>query len=180
MRLRELRQKAPAAWLTIALIGIPAIPVVIAEFVPEPPWTPVADGDTLAITSDAGTTISFSPPPDWEAQASGSAATFRSGDRWMTVEIHDRGDGDPDVAADRLLRLDRFSGIASGFDGGSAAVPNSDLSGPTCVVIADWGTGRCAILADDDIIVRITSIGSTDEPAAAFDAIVASINDGAD
>lgn len=177
MKLRTLKQKTSAAWLSAALVCIPAIPVTTAQLAPQPAWERTSDGDLATITSDSGATISFVPPRHWEAQQTASTVTLRSGHRRIVVEIMDRGGGDPKVEAERMLRLDRIGGIASGFDGGNVSVPASDLSGPTCVLVATEYTGHCAVLLDDAVIVRITSIGTAERPAAPIDSIIASVSE---
>lgn len=175
--LRTLKQKTSAAWLSAALVCIPAIPVTMAQLVPQPAWERISEGDLATITSESGVTISFVPPPHWEAQQTASTVALRSGHQRIVVEIADRGEGDPKIEAERILRLDRLGGIASGFDGGNVSVPDSELSGPTCVLVAAEYTGHCAVLSDDAVIVRITSLGTAERPAAPIDSIIASISE---
>lgn len=171
----RLTQKTSAAWLLGALVAVPAIPTVIASLLPPPAWDTVAEERRETLVNDLGGVLSFTPPAGWQMRRSSSRASYRSGERAIFVEIIARNARDPAVVAERSLRRDAFAGVHASFDGGTLAAPALDLTGPTCTIVADGRVGRCAVLSNDTLIVRIQSVGSADEPALPLEPLVASI-----
>lgn len=168
-------EKRSAAWLLAALLAVPALPTFIAGLLPSPAWDTVAEDHRETLVSDMGGALAFTPPAGWEMRRSSSRASFRSGERAIFVEIIARNERDPAVVAERSLRRDAFGGVHASFDGGAVSAAALDLSGPTCTLVAEGRVGRCAVLSNDTLIVRIQSLGSADEPALPLETFIASI-----
>ena len=176
---RRLTQKPAAFALAGLMLAVPLVPMILDAALDERSWE-AADGpvdDVVAISAD-GNEVTVQIPEGWEGQDQGPAVVLRNDGELVLIEVFDLEGRDPGGVAERLARLHRMQGIASGFDGGAVATSDGSLSGDTCVAVTDGATGTCAFLHDDDVIVSVVSLGGTDQPAAPLQDVVELIGRG--
>ncbi len=163
--MRRLTQMGAASALAIVMVGIPAVPSVLAGLLSSSEWDAQAANASADLATDDGVEVVTAPPAGWDVLDEGDRLAFRSGDAVVLVDVYDRAGRDVDAMAERLLRLDRMRGINAARDGGQAANGDGTLRGPTCVVTTRVSTGTCAVVADDDVVVYVRTLGSPAQPA---------------
>lgn len=162
---RRLQQKGAAAALAATLIAIPAVPSVLDAVLPERVWDDTAaTGPVVDITSVDGNVVDVAVPDGWESQDSGNRVFLRTDGATVIVSVFDREGRDPRSVAERVMRKQTIQGWASAWDGGQISSTDGALRGDTCVAIVGDATGSCAFLADDDVVVAVTSLA---KPGAA-------------
>lgn len=166
----------PALGLGVGLIAIAAVPTVAAMLVlGDAEGDPQPDGPVAAISAE-GAVVSVDPPADWLVSQQGSMVMYQSGDARVFIEVYDRGGRDVDRVTERLMRLDRLRGISSALDGGTISSGDGELAGATCVLTAPGAVGRCAALADDDVVVFVQTVGTAGDPPLGLDEVAASLS----
>ena len=129
---RRVTQKPAAFALAGLMLAVPLVPMILDAALDERSWEP-ADGTVIEVNavSDDGNEVMVRIPDGWEGQDQGSSVVLRNDEALVLIDVFDLEGRDPDAVAERLTRLHRMQGIASGLDGGDIATSDGSLSGDT-------------------------------------------------
>jgi hypothetical protein len=163
----RLTQKSAAIALGLAMIALPTIPQVLDLVLPQPEWAASGVGEdddsVVELYTMGGAAIEVAVPDDWIPDNSGDSATLYGPGQMIMVQVYDREGRDVDTVTQRLMRLNRISGITTALDGGHVGAVDGNLAGLSCVAIVENMSGPCAYLANDDMLVSIMALSDPEE-----------------
>ena len=155
--------KRAALALVVGMLAVPGIPAFLLSGSDDP--APAADGQTVEVATESGEVISTVPPDGWEVASVPGGAVWQSGGAFVHIEAHDLDGRDAEAVGERLMQMDRRRGFSPAYDGGQAQSGDGRLTGETCVVTAAGMSGACAVIADDEVVVLVQTLGDVDTPA---------------
>ncbi|WNG87168.1 hypothetical protein C6A87_025900 [Mycobacterium sp. ITM-2016-00317] len=170
---RRLTGKRAALALVAGMLAVPVVPAFLALGSDDP--APSADGQTVEVATESGEVISTVPPDGWEVASLPGGVVWRSGDAFVHIEAHDLDGRDAEAVGERLMQIDRRRGFSAAYDGGQAQSGDGRLTGQTCVVTAAGMPGACAVIADDEVVVLVHTLGDVDTPAPPLQDLLAAI-----